>query len=372
MASPEELKKTPLFHKHVELGAKMVPFTGYSMPIQYQGIVVEHKAVRTACGIFDVCHMGEIRVSGKGAHSFVNGLVTNDLDRIEVGKAMYTCACRAQGGIVDDLIIYKHAPDDILIVCNASNREKFWAHLLEQSQGRSDVTLSDESDETGLIAVQGPSAFRVLADAENALKGLSEELTSFRFRKLTFAGVPVTIARTGYTGEDGVEIFCRAKDAEMIWTRLLDAGKAHGLAPAGLGARDTLRLEARLSLYGNELTEETNPLEAGLAWTVKFDGADFLGKEALLKIKAEGLKRCLVGFEVTGRGSARAGYALLDGDGNPVGVCTSGGPAPSLGIPIGLGYLPLSMTAIGTEFSVDARGKPLAARVVKTPFYRRP
>lgn len=372
MASPEELKKTPLFHNHVELGAKMVPFTGYSMPIQYEGIVAEHKAVRTACGIFDVCHMGEIRVSGKGAHDFVNGLVTNALERIEVGKAMYTCACRASGGIVDDLIIYKHADDDILIVCNASNRDKFWAHLKEQSQGKSGFTLADESDETGLIALQGPNAFRVLSDADAALANLSAELGSFRFQKVTLVGAPVTIARTGYTGEDGVEIFCRAADASKIWSALLKAGQAHGILPAGLGARDTLRLEARLSLYGNELSEETNPLEAGLAWTVKFDGADFLGKDALLKVKSEGLKRCLVGFEVTGRGSARAGYSLLDPSGHAVGVCTSGGPAPTVGVPIGLGYLPLSMTSVGTEFLVDARGKHLSAKVVKTPFYRRP
>lgn len=371
MSSSEEMKKTPLFDNHLKLGAKMVPFTGYSMPIQYQGIVSEHTAVRNACGLFDVCHMGEIRITGSGAHSFVDSLVTNDLSRIEIGQAMYTCACRENGGIVDDLIVYKHASDDILIVCNASNREKFWQHLKEQSQGKEGITLVDESDDTGLIALQGPSAFRVLSDADESLKRLADELGSFRFKKGTLGGAPVTIARTGYTGEDGVEIFCRAKDAALIWDLLLKAGEAHGIAPAGLGARDTLRLEARLSLYGNELSEETNPLEAGLAWTVKFDSADFLGKAALLKIKSQGLKRRLVGFEVTGRGSARAGYALADRDGTPVGICTSGGPSPTLGRPIGLGYLPLPLTEIGTEFFVDARGKQLPARVVKTPFYRR-
>lgn len=372
MSSHVEMKKTPLFDRHLRLGAKMVPFTGYSLPIQYQGIVAEHKAVRSACGLFDVCHMGEIRITGAGALEFVDGLVTNDLRRVEHGQAMYTCACRANGGIVDDLIVYKRADDDILIVCNASNRAKFWAHLQERAEGEAGVVLVDESDDTGLMALQGPYAFRVLADADASLKNLAEELGSFRFRKATLGAAPVTIARTGYTGEDGVEIFCRSEDAAQVWDLLLRAGEAHGIAPAGLGARDTLRLEARLSLYGNELSEDTNPLEAGLGWTVKLNAGDFLGKEALLKIKSEGLKRRLVGFEVTSRGSARTGYALLDQDGNSVGICTSGGPSPTLGSPIGLGYLPLAMTEIGTDFMVDARGRQLTAKVVKTPFYQRP
>lgn len=371
MSSPEEMKKTPLFDSHVKLGAKMVPFTGYSMPIQYQGIVAEHKAVRSACGLFDVCHMGEIRITGVGSLEFVDGLVTNDLLRIEHGQAMYTCACRENGGIIDDLIVYKQADDDILIVCNASNREKFWMHLQEQVEGRTGVSLVDESDDTGLIALQGPNALRVLTDADKSLENLADELGSFRFRKISLKKASVTIARTGYTGEDGVEIFCQTEDAAHIWNILLSAGESHGIAPAGLGARDTLRLEARLSLYGNELSEDTNPLEAGLGWTVKLDAGDFLGKGALLKIKSEGLNRRLVGFEVTGRGSARAGYTLLDRDGNSVGICTSGSPSPTLGKPIGLGYLPLAMTEIGTEFFVDARGKQLSAKVVKTPFYQR-
>jgi aminomethyltransferase len=370
MSSNENTQQTPLTQRHIDLGAKMVPFAGYSMPIQYQGIVAEHKAVRTACGLFDVCHMGEIRIRGAGAAAFVNHLVTNDLDRIAVGQAMYTCACRESGGIVDDLIVYKHADDNILIVCNASNREKFWQHLQEQKTA--DVEITDESDDTGLIALQGPTALAALADAEASLSQLSAELRIFRFQDATIAGAPVTVARTGYTGEDGVEIFCKSADAPGVWDRLLEAGQAHGAAPAGLGCRDTLRLEARLSLYGNELDEETNPLEAGLAWTVKMEKSDFLGKKALESAKAAGLSKKIVGFEVTGRGSARAGYPLLDKDGKVVGKCTSGGPSPTLGRPIALGYLPPTMTEIGTEFLVDARGKKLPARVVKTPFYRRP
>lgn len=352
-----------------------MPFAGYHMPIQYSGIVAEHKAVRSASGIFDVCHMGEIRVTGSSAQSFVNRLVTNDLAKTTVGQAMYTCACRDHGGIIDDLIVYKHQLDDILIVCNASNRDKFWAHLQAQATeakaGGADVSTNDESDATALIALQGPRALETLAAAEATLSKIFDELRPFRFTSATLAGAAVTIARTGYTGEDGVEIFCPTTSAVAVWDALVSAGQPKGLVPAGLGARDTLRLEARLSLYGNELDETTNPLEAGLAWTVKFEKPDFLGKAALLAAKEKGLERRIAGFEVLGRGSARAGYPLLDGDGKVVGKCTSGGPSPTLGRPIGLGYLPPRMTDIGTEFFVDARGKRLPAKVVKTPFYRR-
>jgi aminomethyltransferase len=371
MTAPETTLATPLKSRHETLGAKMVPFAGYTMPIQYKGISHEHQAVRTACGLFDVCHMGEIRVTGSSAQDFVNRLVTNDLNKVALGQAMYTCACRESGGIVDDLICYKHANDDILIVCNASNREKFWQHLVDQANGDGRLSLRDESDATGLIALQGPKALAALAAAHPSLAELGLKLRPFRFQPAEIAGCSVTVARTGYTGEDGVEIFCRAEDAPAVWDRLMEVGEPYGITPAGLGARDTLRLEARLSLYGNELSETTNPLEAGLAWTVKTDKPDFIGKAALVEIERAGLARRIVGFEVTGRGSARAGYPLLDANGASVGTCTSGGPSPTLGRPIGLGFLPLSMTEIGTEFLVDARGKHLPARVVPTPFYRR-
>lgn len=371
MNQPAPQKKTPLTDRHLALGAKMVPFAGYSMPIQYQGLVSEHQAVRTAAGLFDVCHMGEIRIRGGQAAQFVDRLVTNDLSRVALGQAMYTCACRESGGIVDDLIIYKHADDDVLIVCNASNREKFWQHLSEQASSRSALSLTDESEDTGLIALQGPHALAVLALAGPDLDSVASQLRPFRFRQATLAGKSVTIARTGYTGEDGVEIFAQSDDALAVWDGLLEAGQGHGLVPAGLGCRDTLRLEARLSLYGNELTEETNPLEAGLGWTVKLDKPEFLGKAALVAARDRGLPRLLAGFEVTGRGSARAGYPLLTREGRAVGVCTSGGPSPTLGKAIGLGYLPPEMCEIGTEFLVDSRGKQLEARVVRTPFYRR-
>lgn len=371
MDASENTLNTPLTARHIELGARMVPFAGYSMPIQYSGLVAEHQAVRCAAGIFDVCHMGEIRVGGPHAASFVNRLVTNDLDRVAIGQAMYTCACRESGGIVDDLIIYKHADDNILIVCNASNRQKFWEHLNEQVKGVTGVTLEDESDATALIALQGPQALSILAHADSGLDRIKDDLRPFRFAAATFAGHPITVARTGYTGEDGVEIFCATSHALAIWDALLEAGKPLGLVPAGLGCRDTLRLEARLSLYGNELNEETNPLEAGLAWTVKLEKAAFIGKDALVSAQTSGLSKQLVGFEMVGRGAARSGYALLTSEGVEAGVCTSGGPSPTLGKAIGLGFLPPEMTAIGTDFLVDCRGKKIPAKVVKTPFYRR-
>ncbi len=372
MSSSEEALQTPLHQRHVALHGKMVPFAGYSMPIQYSGIVAEHKAVREAAGIFDVCHMGEIRIVGAKASTFVNLLVTNDLERIAVGQAMYTCACRESGAIVDDLIVYKQADDDILIVCNASNREKFWAHLHEQGQKFPDLSIADESEATGLIALQGPRSLDILRDLEPSFEKVLMQLRPFRFTSTTLKGCTIVLARTGYTGEDGVEIFCKTEDAGAIWDALMSAGASRGLKPAGLGARDTLRLEARLSLYGNELDEETTPLEAGLAWTVKFEKRRFLGREALLAQKEQGLAKKLVGFEVLARGSARAGYRLLNLEGLQVGKCTSGGPSPTLKRPIGLGYLPPEMTEVGTDFLIDCRGKHLAARVVKTPFYRRP
>lgn len=371
MSSPQALKETPLSQRHLKLGAKMVPFAGYTMPIQYSGIVAEHRSVRQKAGIFDVCHMGELRLSGVGASSFVNALVTSDLAKISVGQAMYTCACKEDGGIIDDLIVYKSAEDNILIVCNASNREKVVAHLVQRLAGRTDVHLNDESESTALIALQGPLAFQILAMTNPALGELSSQLRGFHFSEENIAGHPAVLARTGYTGEDGVEIFCSADDAGDVWDSLLKTGEPLGLAPCGLGCRDTLRLEARLSLYGNDLDESTNPLEAGLGWIVKLDKEDFVGRSALLEIQSRGLSRKLVGFEVTGRGSARPGYPLLSLDGAAVGACTSGGPSPTLARPIGLGFLPPEMATIGTEFLVDSRGKHLPARVVNTPFYRR-
>ena len=364
----ETLSRTPLYAEHVRLGAKLVPFAGWEMPIQYKGIAAEHTAVRERVGLFDVSHMGELHVTGPGALAAVDSLITNDLSKAANGQAVYTCCCNAQGTILDDLIVYRRADDDVLVVCNASNRPKISAHFREALAGR--AQFRDESDDTALIAVQGPRALELLKLAGSSID--PSELKSFRFADGSVADVKVTIARTGYTGEDGVELFCPNAGAARVFGALLDAGAPLGVEPIGLGARDTLRLEARLSLYGNEIDETTNPLEAGLGWVVKLDKpGGFLGRDALVKVKAAGLSRTIVGFEMVGRGIARHGYPLLDTNGATVGVCTSGGPSPTLGKSIGLGYLPIALSAIDTSFLVDCRGKSIEAKVVKPPFYKR-
>ncbi len=362
------LRRTSLYDRHVKLGARIVPFTGFEMPVQYTGIVDEHQAVRTACGLFDVSHMGELELRGEHAASVVDYLITNDATKLVDGQALYTCACNEQGTILDDLIIYRAAQDRWLIVCNASNHTKMKAVFEKAAENHCE--FEDRTDATALIALQGPKAFDVLALAGSDAAKL-HELKSFHFRDAIIANVRCTAARTGYTGEDGVEIFCAWNDAPALWDQLLELGAPLGIKPAGLGARDTLRLESRLSLYGNDIDDTTNPIEAGLGWVVKLDKAMFVGKEALEKVKAAPLPRKLVGFEVTGRGIARHGYPLRDLDGNEVGICTSGSPGPTVGKTIGLGYLPTPMTALGTKFFVDCRGKHIEAVVVKTPFYKR-
>ncbi|HEX8794671.1 MAG TPA: glycine cleavage system aminomethyltransferase GcvT [Polyangiaceae bacterium] len=362
------LRRTSLYAEHVALGGRIVPFAGWEMPVQYTGIVDEHQAVRTAAGVFDVSHMGELRLRGEYAAHVVDYLVTNDAKKLADGQAMYTCACNERGVILDDLIVYRHTQDDWLIVCNASNREKMSAHFSRAAKDH--CQFDDESDQTALVALQGPRAFEVLAGVGGGAASLAE-LKSFHFATASIGGVRCTAARTGYTGEDGVEIFCAWDDAPALWRALFHAGKPLGLKPAGLGARDTLRLEARLSLYGNDIDETTNPIEAGLGWVVKVEKGDFIGRAALMEIKARPLPRKLVGFEVTGRGVARHGYPLRGPDGQEVGICTSGSPGPTVGKNIGLGYLPTAMAEVGTRFLVDCRGKNVDAVVVKTPFYKR-
>jgi aminomethyltransferase len=364
----EQLSSTPIYPEHVRLGGRLVPFAGWEMPIQYEGIAAEHQAVRERVGLFDVSHMGELHVSGPGALAAVDALITNDLSKAENGQAVYTCCCNPAGTILDDLIVYRRGESDVLVVCNASNRAKIAAHFGEALRGKAE--FHDESDDTALIAVQGPKALQLLELAGSSID--PSALKSFRFADVTLLGAKVTLARTGYTGEDGAELFCKNADAARLFAGLLEAGSALGAEPIGLGARDTLRLEARLSLYGNEIDETTNPIEAGLGWTVKLDKpSGFLGRDAIAKVKAEGPTRAIVGFEMVGRGIARHGYPLLSSDGQTIGTCTSGGPSPTLGKSIGLGYLPTSMTAVGTTFLVDCRGKSIEAKVVKTPFYKR-
>jgi aminomethyltransferase len=345
----------------------MVSFAGWRMPIQYRGIHAEHEAVRLRAGLFDVCHMGELRLSGPGSLATADRLITNSLGPMSDGRAVYSCCCNSKGGVLDDVIAYRLEAEQVLVVCNAANRDKLAAHFANEAAG--ECEFRDVSDETGLLALQGPRAFDVLRRAGFAAS--KDGLRRFASVSATLAGVATMVARTGYTGEDGVELFCALQEIEALWSGLLEAGKSCGLEPVGLGARDTLRLEAALPLYGHELTEETSPLEAGLHWTVKFSKTDFVGRRALIRQKEAGLVRRLVGFEMVGRGIARHGYPLLDPGGAPQGVCTSGGPSITAKTAIGLGYLPTAMTEPGTPILVDCRGRLVEAVVRSTPFYRR-
>lgn len=373
------LRKTPLYDEHVALGARVVPFAGYAMPVQYEGVVAEHRAVRTAAGLFDVSHMGELHLDGEDALPLVDGLVTNAAHKLPVGKAVYTVACREDGGILDDLIVYRTGEASVLVVCNASNVDKIAGHFGAAAERAAadgkDVRFRNASDDTALVALQGPRAFDVLAAAGATGDPAPADLKRFRLGPATVAGVECLAARTGYTGEDGVELFCANADAPKLWRGLLEAGGPHGLAPAGLGARDTLRLEASLCLYGQDIDETTNPLEAGLGWVVKPKNRSFVGKDALARVAEEGPARRLVGFEMTGRGIARHGYPIVKAgagaDATPIGQVTSGSPAPTLGKNVGMGYVPADVAAPGTEIGVVIRGKVAAAQVVEMPFYRR-
>lgn len=359
------LKRTPLHAVHVELGARIVAFAGYEMPIQYSGLKAEHLAVRESAGIFDVSHMGELRVRGANAVGAVNRLITNDLAAIPNGKAVYTFCCNEAGGILDDLIVYRIADNEVFVVCNASNRDKIVAHFARELTG-SGCDFEDESDATALLAVQGPKAVNLVAQL--GAPHLTD-LKPFTITSAQLLGIPCQVARTGYTAEDGVEIFCPAGQAEPLFRRLLD-----GALPIGLGARDTLRLEGRLLLYGNDMDESNNPFETGFGWVVKLqksDGSSFVGQKALERVRATGPEKLLVGFEMRGRGIARAGYTLHDAAGNSIGKCTSGSPSPTLGTSVGLGYVPKAHASEGQPLQVDCRGKLIEAVVVKTPFYKR-
>jgi len=362
------MRETPLHDAHLRLGARMVDFGGWSMPVSYAtGILDEHRATRTAVGVFDVCHMGEIHFRGPRAGEALQRLITNDLGKLTDGHALYTLACLPTGGVLDDLIVYRISGTHFLTVVNAATLEKDRAWFLQHASDLCEVT--DASDETGLIAFQGPAAERALQPLTALPLG---GLARFGFvPQCEIAGVRAGIARTGYTGEDGFEIFCAAGEAPRLWDSLIEAAAQVGGKPVGLGARDTLRLEARLPLYGQDLDETTSPLEAGLGWAVKLDGADFIGREALRAQKAGGVKRKLAGFVMVGRGVARHDYPIEAPDGRPLGTTTSGGPAPTLGKNIGLGYLPAELDSAGTRLVVDCRGKRVDAEIVKGPFYKR-
>ena len=347
----QTLLKTPLHDRHVALGARMVPFAGWEMPVQYEGVIPEHRAVRTDAGAFDVSHMGELEVEGPRATELLQRLLSNDLDRIEPGQAQYTLLTNERGGIVDDLIVYRLESYRYLLVVNASNRDVDFRWLKDREITGSDVR--DVSDDFALIAVQGPNALAKL--------GLPEE-KRFTFAQAEIDGVETLVNYTGYTGEDGVELLAMAGDAVALW----DAVLARGVTPAGLGARDTLRLEASLPLHGNDITPETDAISAGLGWAAKVDAKDFTGADALREIKERGPERKLVAFVMEEKAIPRQGMPIEGG-----GEVTSGSHSPTFDVGIGLGYVPAALAEPGTELVVDVRGRPRRATVVKKPIYER-
>ncbi len=367
------MKHTPLYEEHRALGARMIPFGEWEMPERYTGIIEEHTATRTAAGLFDLSHMGEFYISGAAATELVQYLLANDVAALPVDGALYSPMCRDDGGIVDDVIVYRlgFTATHYLLVVNASNiaKDLAWVQETAQRQGiAADVDIEDRSDATALVALQGPRAQEILQSL------MVEPLADLRpFHALTgdvTNAVEAMVARTGYTGEDGFEIFVNSAEAVQLWRLLLERGREQGLVPVGLGARDTLRLEARLALYGNDIDDTTSPLEAGLSRFVKLDGHDFCGREALLRQRDQSLTRRLVGLEMGDRAIPRPHYPVLV-EGQEVGHVTSGTFSPTLGKGIALAYVSLDHTAVGTELAVGIRGQPHPARVVKTPFYRR-
>ena len=358
------VKRTPFHEFHRAAGAKLVDFAGFEMPVRYTGDVREHQAVRTAAGLFDISHMGEFEVRGADAAAWLDRMVTNQVGALAVGQALYSPMCRPDGGIVDDLLVYRY-DDHFMLVVNASNMAKDFAWLAEHTPAG--VTLEDRSDGTALLAVQGPRSTEILRGhvPDEAL-----ELGYYRFTTGTLFGAPATISRTGYTGEDGFELYFDPRHAGAVWDGLFAAGKPHGLELVGLGARDTLRLEMGYMLYGNDIDDTTTPLEAGLGWTVKLAKGDFHGRDVLAKQKAEGLARRLVGFQLEGRRVPRHGMRILSGP-RAVGVVTSGTFSPSLERPIGMGYVETALAGNGTAVEIEAGSTTLVARVTARPFYTR-
>jgi aminomethyltransferase len=357
-------RRTPLYDLHRELGAKLIDFGGWEMPVQYAGILEEHRAVRERVGIFDVSHMGELEVSGDGALASLQWLTPNDVARLADGRCHYSAFLTARGTFVDDLLVYRKAADSYLLVVNASNTPKDFEWAKSNSRERANV--EDASDRYALIAVQGPRAASLVTRPSE--KDPST-LAYYAFLETSIFGAPALVSRTGYTGEDGFEIYLAPEHAEPVFRSLLDEGRAEGAVPCGLGARDTLRLEARMALYGNDIDDTVTPWEADLGWIVKMKKGDFLGRDALERQRAEGVTRKLVGFEMVDRGIARHGYPARTDHGE--GVVSSGTHSPTLGKPIGLAMLPAAAGGIGTEFTVDIRGRGAKARVVPTPFYKR-
>jgi aminomethyltransferase len=360
-----ELKKTALHDKHVALGAKMVPFAGYNMPVRYSSDIEEHKTVRQGVGVFDVSHMGEFMVRGPQAELLIQMVTTNDISKLKIGQAQYNCLPNLEGGIVDDLIVYKMAEQEYMLVVNASNIEKDWNWISRFAKG--EVELENVSDQISLFAVQGPKAVEALQSLTDVNLA---EIPFYHFVKGTFAGVPdVIISGTGYTGSGGFELYVPNEAAEQVWDKIFEAGKAWDIKPIGLGARDTLRLEMGYCLYGNDIDDTTSPLEARLGWITKFS-KEFNNAENLKLQKEQGVTRQLSAFKMIDRGIPRQGYELVDADGNTIGKVTSGTQSPSLGYGIGMGYLKKEWSQPGSEIWVDVRGRKLKAEVVKLPFYQ--
>ncbi len=357
------LKRTPFHARHSALGAKMIPFAGFEMPIQYEGIVAEHRAVRAGVGVFDVSHMGEIRLTGPGARSYADRLVTNEVASIPDGKAVYTPMCLESGGIVDDLLVYAAGTERLLVV-NAANFERDLAWIREHAPP--DVTVVDENEQTAQLAIQGPLAEDVVARVYGERV---RELEFYTFFEDVVGGDRTLISRTGYTGEDGFEVYVRAGRALETWDRIFEAGAPALIRPVGLGARDTLRLEMGYCLYGNDIDETTDPLEAGLGWTVRFDKESFIGKESLVRVRSEGVSRKLLGLILNGQRIARHGCEVAF-QGRPVGKVTSGSMGISLGKPVAMAYIPSEHAASGTNLEVRTRGHETPATVTARPMYR--
>jgi aminomethyltransferase len=362
------MKNTALSHIHEGLGAKMVPFAGYNMPVQYEGVNAEHETVREGVGVFDVSHMGEFLLSGPGALDLIQKVTTNDASVMEIGRAQYSCMPNGNGGIVDDLIIYRIKEEQYLLVVNASNMDKDWDWI---SKHNSDgVEMRNLSDDYSLLAIQGPKAVEAMQSLTSVdLAGIKY----YHFEVADFAGIEhVIISATGYTGSGGFEIYCKNDEAEQVWNKVFEAGKDFGIQPIGLAARDTLRLEMGFCLYGNDIDDTTSPLEAGLGWITKLQkDADFVDKEPLTELKAKGIERKLVAFEMIDRGIPRHDYEIADANDNVIGRVTSGTMSPSMKKAIGLGYVTMDNSKVDSEIFIKVRNKSLKAQVVKLPFYKK-
>ena len=360
------MKNTALSHIHESLGAKMVPFAGYNMPVQYEGVNAEHETVRTGVGVFDVSHMGEFLLTGENALALIQKVSSNDASTLEIGKAQYSCLPNNEGGIVDDLIIYKIKEEQYLLIVNASNIEKDWNWI--KSHNDLGVEMKDLSEDYSLLAIQGPKA----VEAMQSLTSVDlSQIKYYHFEVADFAGIEhVIISATGYTGSGGFEIYCKNSEVEQIWNKVFEAGAAFGIKPIGLAARDTLRLEMGFCLYGNDINDTTSPLEAGLGWITKFT-KEFTNSENLKAQKEAGVSRKLVGFEMVERGIPRHDYEIVDANGNIIGIVTSGTQAPSLGIAIGMGYVTTEFSTPDSEIYIRIRNKDIKAKVVKMPFYKK-